>query len=180
MRSQSSLNSHEKVCPNLKMGTNINSFFKNSPLQPPTSFDRCANKVLPSSQPLSPPEEDEITIPPSQNLAPLKDVISGTDETIENSFDPSQPLFLSSEEETPADSDENDCCPLCKEGPVQDGISCHTCKAWCHQTCLNMSDEEFELLTNNPDTTHWFCVRYLAIQPNNIKWGKYEGEFQIT
>ena len=108
-----------------------------------------------------------------------EDVISGIDETIENGFDPSQPLFLSPQEETP-DSDENACCPLCKEGPVQDGISCDTCKDWYHQTCLNMSDEEFELLTNNPDTTHWFCVRCLAIQANNIKWGKYEGEIQIT
>ena len=79
------------------------------------------------------------------------------------------------------DEDEDACCPLCKAEVAsdQDGVHCNMCSKWCHKTCLNLSDEEYEILKSTPDTP-WFCARCLSIKANNIKWGEYEGEAEIS
>ena len=82
---------------------------------------------------------------------------------------------------TTEEEDEDSSCPLCKEEVTedQDGVYCETCLTWAHKTCLNLSDEEFAIVLNNSETP-WFCARCMAIKANNIKWGEYEGEDEIS
>ena len=162
LRSQTSLNSHEKICPNLRMGR-LDSFSKLQPLQAPTTTEGAVGKVLPSSQSESPLSNDEA----DSNAEDNNDVVASNSLSGAHVIAPSQSL-----------DDEDECCPICKEGPVQDGISCDMCKVWSHQVCLDMSDDEFQTLKDS-DTTQWFCARCLSIQANNLHWGKYNGEAEI-
>ena len=133
------------------MGKNINSFFKNDPLCPPTSADGCAAKVLPSSQPLLPLalDENEMIIPNNN------------------------------ENNTSANRRENCNCPICKIVVKEDdnSICCTMCQTWVHQACLHMDEEEFNALSQ--PTAEWFCARCRLIKANQITWGEHVGEENI-
>ena len=158
-RTTSALKSHERICPQLKMGP-LDSFFKQSPLRTPTASTEDGDKILPSSFPLAPLGEEEE---------------ANTDD---------HPVNLASDlaADIIEEGEEKALCPLCKEEVLhdQDGVKCDMCENWSHKTCLNMSDEEFITLTDSGNETQWFCARCLAIRANKISWGDYEGEEQIN
>ena len=185
LRSQSSLNSHEKICPNLKMGRNLKSFFEGDPLQPPTSVEEGATKVVPLSQPLNHAiisttmEQDEIATP-NVNIGEHEEVASACE-----GVSASNSQHGSSQQNMPHSSAAENCncpicnCPICKITVTEEvnSICCTMCSTWIHQTCLHMDDEEFNQLSQ-PDAV-WFCARCRLIKSNKIKWGDLSGEVNI-
>ena len=68
-RSKGVLQSHEKCCSNLKMGS-LDSFFKINPLEAPTSSENTRDKILPMSQPLLTSPGNEHTENQQQSIPP--------------------------------------------------------------------------------------------------------------
>ena len=128
--------------------------------------------VLPPTQPHSQP-------PPQMVEDHSQDIISTDDNDDDHTGqdigtdDPGQDIGTD-------DNNDDACCPLCKEEvtTIQKGVQCNMCSKWSHKTCLNLSDEEYMVLTEDHDNP-WFCARCMNIKANKIRWGEYEGETEI-
>ena len=72
-------------------------------------------------------------------------------------------------------------CPFCKIEVADgvDGIFCDKCHLWHHKECLNLSDAEYEQLSDENNDIEWFCAWCRSIIGNKIKWGEMEGEDAI-
>ena len=208
-RTKTSLDSHEKICPKMKLGK-YESFFKLDPLRRghPTASVPSAmknlmascedDKVLPASQPLLPlaPEDksDDLSPPAStQEIPPeLTGHVSaasdaGHSEPPGSRTSLSEPRIVQVNEPTsrqnPVSSldDESDNCPICRVdvSEEQEGIQCDLCKSWSHRECLCMPLDEYNNLMESNDEKKWFCVTCASIQSNTIKWGEMKGEVNI-
>ena len=164
-RSTSALKSHERICPQMKMGS-LDSFFRRDPLQTPTSIEEGGEKVLPLSQPL---QESNTVVNPTIDIR--EEQLNQANEASDSNI-----------ADRNGDDEEDNFCPLCKEEVMdgQDSVKCDMCEHWSHKICLNMTDEEFATLSDSENDTHWYCARCLAIRANRISWGAYEGEERIS
>ena len=160
------------------------SFFENDPTN--SSCERskrsiASDKILPLSQSEAPsttsssPKNDPSTTPPiplSADIDCPETAGSGIDTS--NSARANMGSDNIEDVVTDAGDEGEDSCPLCKENVADEdgGIECENCFNWYHKTCLNMPDEEYAIITENPEVK-WFCVRCLAIKANKINWGKY-------
>ena len=173
-KTKNTLGTHERVCPNLKMGKG-DPFSKLHPLNPPTTLEKIADKVLPSSQQQrvsdnildstsvaeNPLHNDQSTISPITNNDATTDAITPQQEQQQGHNDYGN-------------------CSLCKESVLVDQgrLKCNRCQIWTHKSCLNMPDDEYNLL-HNSETTQWFCARCQSIHSNNLEWGEHSGEEAI-
>ena len=75
---------------------------------------------------------------------------------------------------------ENADCPVCKEEVESDAkaLQCDRCNLWNHAKCLDMSDEEYVLISNS--CNEWYCVGCRVIKNNQIKRGSLDGEDEIS
>ena len=174
LRSQGSLSSHEKICPNLKMGKG-ESFFKLAPLQ--TGTIETADKILPASQPLQIVDLGNNGSEMGDNTTPI---LNGRDTPLLENEVLEEPLCHQQDEQhldQRVEEEENNNCPICKIDVTNgvSGIRCDMCKTWVHQLCLHMSDEDLQALTD----VEWFCARCRQIKSNKIKWGDHFGEEHI-
>ena len=199
-RTKTSLDSHQKVCPQLKLGKH-DSFFKLDPLRkghPSPSVpdalqslmsSQLTEKILPLSQPLSSPIEN---VSPPMNVD-CSEVVDR--ETVPSKLSSAQQTRRTMENMIPSskndvhsvatgsgtthidpDSADDPNCAICRVEVVEgvDGVCCDRCKVWSHRECLYMSAEDYRSL---PPT--WYCVTCLSIMSNKIKWGSMEGEDNI-
>ena len=51
---------------------------------------------------------------------------------------------------------------------------CDSCQLWFHGSCLLISDEEYEVLSNSENFC--CCMGCKAADTNQLKWGKLKGE----
>ena len=57
-------------------------------------------------------------------------------------------------------SDNNEDCEVCSSSVEMDqkGIECEVCKHWFHAHCVDIEDNEYEVLTSHKKgSIHWYC-----------------------
>ena len=202
-RTQSALDSHQRICEQLKLGKH-DSFFKLDPLRsgPPSCEVPAAlqnlmapkdttEKVLPLSQ--SPTTVQPETLPPnlqpfvtpSATAVPLSTTSTGCSQTAGQGASTADTTnhrtstFQTVDSTQQQNANDKANCPICKVDVAdENSVECESCKVWVHQKCLHMSDEEFQSLDIDK-SIQWFCARCRQIKANNIKWGNHTGEENI-
>ena len=187
-KTKNTLATHERVCPNLRMGKG-DPFTKLNPLNPPTTLEQIAAKMLPQSQSDTPIDESESVDGGSSSSAssrredvivdqPVSVSLTSSENSEEQALLDSQDSIENREEDiTEEEGDPN--CPVCREEvlALQPGIACDLCKTWFHRPCLHMTEETYQELGSS--SIEWFCMRCHAIKANKIEWGSMKGEEEI-
>ena len=169
-KSRNTLQAHESVCPNMKMGKA--PFSKLMPLNPPTTVEESVDKDIVLTQPLMdlPPTQ------PEENNTVEKVIVPSQSDVHEQTNQNQIPLFdlpLSQPERLPEMAADTNAanwrnasfkpdickCPICKTVVTEEtySICCTMCNTWVHQTCLHMDDDEFHILSQ-PEAV-WYCAR---------------------
>ena len=187
-RSKGVLTSHEKNCTELKMG-GVASFSKLNPLNPPTTTEEVAEKVVTLSQTLTDNDEElHISTSPTIVKNTISPDSSSTTTNVLPQLEPEHSVSDTTTGDTVDSTDESDphsrsnsqqqdncTCPICKSVVTDEAcICCNMCSTWVHQSCLHMGEDEFEVLSQ-PDAV-WFCARCRQIKANKVKWGDHTGE----